>query len=84
MTTMKFSLALVASMAYAVKVDDYCYNEWQWQECSQMSWRYACDNELENNYSDCGYIYWSDYWYEEFFVSCDEFSNDWTWCSGDG
>ena len=108
---MKFALALVASLAQAVKVDDlmddledavsvtlyddmtwsadygwddywyedeYCDNYWNWEDCSYMWWRDACEWEAEG---DCGWIY-EDYWtWETFWVSCDEF-NSWDSCNG--
>ena len=27
-------------------VDDWCDEEWNWEDCSQMWWRYGCDWEL--------------------------------------
>ena len=60
-------------------VDEYCYNEWNWEDCSQMWWRNACEWEAEG---DCGWIYEDYYTWETFWVSCDEF-NSWDSCNGD-
>ena len=39
---------------YSTNCLNECYNEWYWEDCSQMSWRLACDWEAE---SDDGWIY---------------------------
>jgi hypothetical protein len=36
-----------------------CDNEWFWEECSSMYWRHPCDWE---NDTDCGWVYWDDWW----------------------
>ena len=64
--------------------DEYCYNEWNWEDCSQMWWRYGCDWELEGD--GWGWIYeaWNDdtWEYDTFWVSGDEYST-WESCNGD-
>ena len=45
-----------------------------------MYWRSACSDE--NTPTDCGWWYWDDWNYSEFWVTCDEFA-EWTWCTGE-
>ena len=57
-----------------------CDNEWFWEECSWMYFRYPCEGEFEGDDGDeCGWIYWDDWLLEEFEVTCNEF-DDWWWC----
>ena len=75
---MKFTAAILATAAYGLKTrDDWC--DWEWEECSQMDWRWPCDDE--ETPTDCGYWYWDDWNWEEFWVTCDEFST-WEECNG--
>ena len=60
-------------------VDEWCDEEWHWEDCSEMSWRYPCEFELEGD--GWGWIYWDDWSYEEFWVSGDDYSN-WESCNG--
>ena len=57
----------------------WCDNEWIWEDCSQMEYRNTCD--FEDWGSDCGWVYWDDWNWMEFFVTCDEFST-WESCNG--
>ena len=92
---MKLALAIlaVANYANATKIetevkaaddDELDCTEWIWEECSWMYYRHYCVDE--NNWpeygveDDCGWFYWDDWNLEEFFVTCDEFDNEWTWC----
>ena len=54
--------------------------DWIWEECSWMWYRDLCDGE--EGETDCGWVYWDDWTYEEFWVTCDEFA-DWYWCTGE-
>ena len=47
-----------------------------------MYYRHFCeDGGAEDGVKgDCGWFYWDDWNWEEFFVTCDEFDNEWTWC----
>ena len=54
--------------------------DWIWEECSWMWYRSTCDGE--DGETDCGWVYWDDWNYEEFWVTCDEFA-DWWWCTGE-
>ena len=56
--------------------EEPCDNEWIWEDCSWMWYRNACEGEGD---TDCGWIYWDDWWQEEFWVDCDEFYS-WSWC----
>ena len=62
-------------------VEEWCDNEWHWEECSWMSWRNACDWEgwSDENGDTCGYVYWDDWSYSEYWVSCDDWSS-WETC----
>ena len=56
--------------------DDY-YCEWIWEDCSGMYYRNEC-YEGEGD-TDCGWMYWDDWNWTEFWVTCDEF-NSWEYC----
>ena len=47
-----------------------------------MYYRHFCeDGGAEDGViGDCGWFYWDDWNWEEFFVTCDEFDKAWTWC----
>ena len=53
-----------------------CDNEWIWEDCSWMWYRDPCEGEGD---TECGWVYWDDWWQEEFWVDCDEFWS-WDWC----
>ena len=90
---MKLALAILAVVNYAnatkieteVKAaDDTDCTKWIWEECSWMYYRHFCwddDGEAEEGViGDCGWFYWDDWNWEEFFVTCDEFYDEWYWC----
>ena len=60
------------------QVDEFtgCDNEWIWEDCSWMYYRDPCEGEGD---TECGWVYWDDWWQEEFWVDCDEFWS-WSWC----
>ena len=58
---------------YDWDLDWDCDDEWVWEECSYMWYRNDCDS------NECGWIYWDDWSWTEFFVTCDEFDT-WYWC----
>ena len=60
--------------------DDWEECEWNWEECSYSYWRYPCSGE--DTETDCGYFYWDDWNYLEYWVTCEEFS-EWYWCHED-
>ena len=55
---------------------EVCDSEWIWEECSWMYYRDPCEGEGD---TECGWVYWDDWNYEEFWVDCDEFAS-WDWC----
>ena len=61
-----------------------CANEWIWEECSWMYYRYPCADEyIHGDDGDgCGWFYWDDWNLEEFEVTCGEVE-DWSWCWDD-
>ena len=80
---MKFTLAILAATASAVAVESNdqfgwdCYGDWIWEECS--GYYYQSDYCTD----DCGWWYswgFDDDWSDDFWVSCDEFYNEWWWC----
>ena len=76
---MKLAAVILAGAVSALKTrDGDC--DWEWEECSQMWWRWPCDGE--DTGSDCGYVYWDEWNWEEFWVTCDEFAG-WDWCWGE-
>jgi len=50
-----------------------CYSDWIWEECSELY--YYSDYCT----GDCGWWYWDDSNYEDYWVSCDDFDT-WTYC----
>ena len=69
---MKFALTLLASL---VSAD--C--DWIWEDCSSAWYRYNCDGE--NGDTDCGWWYWDEWNYDEYWVTCDDFAC-WEGCNG--
>ena len=54
-----------------------CYGDWIWEDCSALYYQsdYCTD--------DCGWWYspgLDDDWSDDWWVSCDEFYNEWWWC----
>ena len=73
---MKLAAAILAGAVSALKTrDGWC--DWEWEECSQMEWRFACDGE--DTPTECGYWYWDDSNWSEFWVTCEEFDS-WEEC----
>ena len=60
-----------------------CYDDWHWEDCSWSSWRYPCQEEVDSGYwgSDCGWVYWDEYTFYEYWVSCDDWAG-WEQCNG--
>ena len=61
--------------------DNYYCGIWTWEECSQMEYRSVCEWDGMDE-DTCGWFYWNDYSYTEFFVSCEEFES-WSECNGE-
>ena len=53
--------------------DEFCY-DWNWEDCSGMEWRSSCS--WEDTPTDCGWWYWDDWSWTEYWVDCDSW-NDW-------
>ena len=71
----------IAASAVAVESNDQfgwdCYGDWIWEDCS--GYYYQSDYCTD----DCGWWYsagFDDDWSDDFWVSCDEFYNEWSWC----
>ena len=73
---MKLVAAILAGAVSALKTrDGDC--DWIWEECSQSEYRWAC--ELEETPTDCGWWYWSEEDWDEYWVTCDDFDS-WEEC----
>ena len=62
-----------------------CDNGWVWEACSWRYWRNACDFEYQESWvtGPCGWVYWDAWTRSEFFVTCEDYANEWSTCSGE-
>ena len=79
-----FAIAVAATIVVlaATETSASCKDEWKWENCSELYYRYECsdgsDDHLEG-YTDCGWVYYDEDLYEEWWVTCDEFKS-WEYC----
>ena len=73
---MKYTIA-----ALMVAASQACYSDWIWEECSWSWYRNDCTGTevYGDNGDGCGWIYWDDWLWEEYEVTCNE-EADWWWC----
>ena len=61
-----FAVAAMVLAADIANGEDCNKDKWEWENCSQLLWRYSCDGEKGD------YIYFDEDLYEEWAVTYEE------------